>query len=94
MAGLISFVLSLLSGAVGGNVAGNVLKKFDLGMTWNTVAGLIGGAIGGPLTNMMMLHPESLFGVITNIVASGAAGTIMVVIVSLIKNAFTNRHAH
>lgn len=94
MAGLISFVLSLLSGAVGGNVAGNALKKYDLGMAWNTVVGLVGGAIGGPFTNMMMLHPESLFGVITNIVASGAAGTIMVFIVGFIKNAFTNRHAH
>lgn len=94
MEGLVLFILSLLSGAVGGNVTGNALKKYDLGMTGNTVAGMIGGAIGGPLTNMMMTHPENLFGVITNIVASGAAGTIAVFIIGLIKNAFTNRHAH
>jgi uncharacterized membrane protein YeaQ/YmgE (transglycosylase-associated protein family) len=94
MVNLVLFLLSLLSGAVGGNLAGNAMKKFDLGMAGNTVAGLIGGAIGGPLTNMMMAHPDTILGVFTNIVGSGVGGAIIMVIVGLIKNAFTNRHAH
>lgn len=94
MVNLISFVLSLLSGAVGGNLAGNAMKKYDLGMLGNTVAGLIGGAIGGPVTNMLMSHPETLFGVLTNILGSGVGGAIIMIVVGLIKNAFTNRHAH
>lgn len=94
MVGLISFLLSLLSGAVGGNVAGNAMKKYDLGMTGNTVAGLFGGAIGGPIVNMMMMHPESMFGVISNMLGSGVGGAIMMIVVGLIKNAYTKRHAH
>lgn len=94
MVGLISFLLSLLSGAVGGNVAGNAMKKYDLGMTGNSVTGLIGGAIGGPIVNMMMMHPESMFGVISNMLGSGVGGAILMIVVGMIKNAYTKRHAH
>jgi len=33
--------------AVGGNVAGNVLKQYDLGTLGNSIAGVVGGGIGG-----------------------------------------------
>jgi uncharacterized membrane protein YeaQ/YmgE (transglycosylase-associated protein family) len=43
-------IISLLSGAVGGNLAGAVLKKSSMGTLWNSVLGILGGGIGGQRT--------------------------------------------
>jgi len=85
MVSLISFLLSLLAGAGGGHIAGNIIKKYDLGRTGNIVAGLVGGAIGGPLVNMIMTNPETMIGVLSNIVGSGFSGVIVMLVVGLIK---------
>ena len=37
-------IISLLSGAIGGNLAGGLLKKLSLGTLWNSVVGILGGA--------------------------------------------------
>lgn len=42
----LSLILSLLSGAVGGNVAGKAMGDRDMGTVGNTVSGIIGGGIG------------------------------------------------
>lgn len=42
-----STIISLICGAVGGNLGGLVLKKFSLGPLWNSVVGIVGGGIGG-----------------------------------------------
>lgn len=39
-------IISLISGAVGGNVAGAAMPEKNLGTLANTVAGLIGGGAG------------------------------------------------
>ena len=36
-------IIQLISGAVGGNIAGAILKQFNLGPIGNSIAGLIGG---------------------------------------------------
>jgi uncharacterized membrane protein YeaQ/YmgE (transglycosylase-associated protein family) len=43
---MLNLVLSLLSGAAGGNVAGKALGDKSLGTVGNTVSGLIGGGLG------------------------------------------------
>jgi len=40
-------LLSLISGGVGGNIAGVFLKKYSLGPIGNTVVGLLGGVRAG-----------------------------------------------
>ncbi len=40
---LLPLIIQLISGAVGGNLAGTLMKKFSLGTLWNSVAGIIGG---------------------------------------------------
>lgn len=45
-------IVSLVSGGVGGNIAGAVIQKFNLGPVGNTIAGLVGGGVGGQLLNM------------------------------------------
>jgi uncharacterized membrane protein YeaQ/YmgE (transglycosylase-associated protein family) len=36
---MVSLIIQLLSGAVGGNIAGNLMKKYDLGTLGNSIAG-------------------------------------------------------
>ena len=41
-----SLIISLLSGALGGNLAGKAMPNNSLGTLWNSVAGIAGGGIG------------------------------------------------
>ena len=47
-------IIQLVSGAVGGNVAGGLLKKFSLGTMGNSIAGIVGGGLGGQLLGGLM----------------------------------------
>lgn len=38
--------IQLVSGAVGGNIAGSLMKEDSLGTLWNSVAGIVGGGLG------------------------------------------------
>ncbi len=44
---IVNLLISLASGAAGGNIAGAVSKENSLGTLGNTLAGLFGGGIGG-----------------------------------------------
>ena len=46
-------IISLISGAVGGNVAGGLLKNMNLGMIGNSIAGIVGGGLGGQILGML-----------------------------------------
>ena len=78
------FLISLLSGAVGGNLAGAVLKKYSLGTLWNSVVGILGGGLGAQLLGMLNVD---ISGIIGNIAASGVGGAVLLVIVGIIKGA-------
>lgn len=78
---------SLISGGVGGNIAGALLKKFNLGPLGNTIAGVIGGGVGGAALNNMMGATDMTSGVLGNIAGSGVGGAIVMVVVGLIKHA-------
>ena len=43
---ILSLIISLISGAIGGNAAGSAFKQNNLGPLVNTISGLIGG-VGG-----------------------------------------------
>ena len=43
---MVSLLISLVSGAVGGNIVGAAMKDRSLGGVGNTIAGLIGGGAG------------------------------------------------
>jgi uncharacterized membrane protein YeaQ/YmgE (transglycosylase-associated protein family) len=43
---IVSLIISLISGAVGGNLAGAAMSEKNLGIIGNTIAGLIGGPVG------------------------------------------------
>lgn len=85
-------IIQLISGALGGNVAGSLLKNLSLGTLGNAVAGIIGGGIGGQILEQVFhtavaggaLDPVSI---ITQVVGSGVSGGILTAIVGAIRNA-------
>jgi uncharacterized membrane protein YeaQ/YmgE (transglycosylase-associated protein family) len=83
-------IISLLGGAVGGNVAGSLLKNYSLGTLWNSVVGILGGGLGGQVLSALNLFVHGGSGldignIVGNIVSSGVGGGILMVIVGLIK---------
>lgn len=44
-------IIAIVSGVVGGNVLGAAVKNLNLGPVGNSIAGLLGGGIGGQLLN-------------------------------------------
>ncbi|MCF2874939.1 MULTISPECIES: hypothetical protein [unclassified Tenacibaculum] len=77
-------IISLLSGAIGGNIAGALLKKYSMGTLWNSVVGILGGGLGAQLLGMLNID---ISGIIGNIVGSGVGGGVLMVIIGLIKGA-------
>src|SRR5260221_3719454 len=51
---IINLIIQLLSGAAGGNIIGNTLKQYNLGPLGNSIAGIVGGGLGGQLLNMIL----------------------------------------
>ena len=85
-------IIQLVSGAAGGNLAGKLLKNFDLGTLGNSIAGIAGGGIGGYLLSMIGLgggatEALSLGGIISSIAGGGVGGGVLMTVIGLIKNA-------
>ena len=49
-----SLIIEAVSGAVGGNVAGAALKEKSLGLIGNSLAGVVGGGLGGTILQTVM----------------------------------------
>lgn len=66
---IINLIISLISGILGGNVAGAALPNKSLGTLGNSLSGLVGGGLGGYLLQALELAKH------TTEAAGGAAGT-------------------
>ena len=94
-----SLIINLIAGAAGGNAAGALMKDRSLGTLWNSVAGLIGGAGGGALLQAIVpalgaaMQGGSLDigSIIGQIAGGGVGGGVLMVVVSLIKNALAKK---
>ncbi len=85
-----NLIIQLISGAVGGYVAGALLKKYSLGTVWNCIIGILGGGLGGQILNLLGVPIEGgtdLGGIVSNILAGGVGGGVLLVIIGLIKKA-------
>lgn len=82
-----TILTSLISGGVGGNIAGSLLKKLNLGPLGNTIAGVIGGGVGGMAMNNMMGVTDMTSSVLGNIAGSGIGGAVVMIVIGLIRNA-------
>ena len=84
-------IVALISGGVGGNLAGALLKKFSLGPVGNTIVGLIGGGLGEQLLSGTGLLQST--GMMGDIGGSVVGGGILMTVVGLIKNAVADKTA-
>lgn len=90
-----SLIISLVSGAVGGNAAGKVLKNFDMGTLWNSVAGIVGGGLGGQIMGQLGIDPGAAAAAVSNsgdmgsivsqIGGGGVGGAILLVVAGYVK---------
>jgi len=85
-------IISLLSGAVGGNLVGGLLKKLSLGTLWNSVVGILGGGLGAQLLSALGVLTSAQGGgmdigsIIGNVASSGVGGGVLLAIVGWVKS--------
>jgi uncharacterized membrane protein YeaQ/YmgE (transglycosylase-associated protein family) len=88
-------IIQLISGAVGGNAAGALLKDKSLGTIGNSIAGILGGAGGGALLNMLGVATGAggmdIAGIIGSIAGGGVGGGVLMAIIGFIKSAMAKK---
>lgn len=79
-----SWLVSLISGGVGGNVAGVLNKSRSLGPVLNTILGAVGGAAGGQFLPQVIEGFQGM-GTGGNAGLSAVVGLLVPLIVSFFK---------
>ncbi len=89
-------IIQLVSGAVGGNLAGSLMKKLSLGTLWNSVVGILGGGLGGTILGMLGMGGAEaaeastsmdLGSILGSVAGGGVGGGVVMAIIGAIKNA-------
>jgi uncharacterized membrane protein YeaQ/YmgE (transglycosylase-associated protein family) len=102
---IVNLIISLISGAAAGNLAGSLMSAKNLGIIGNTIAGLIGGGAGDFILKAMgVLASTSAAGmaggtgsefdlstILASIGAGGVGGGALTAIVGLIKDAIQKK---
>ncbi len=93
---LVNLLISLVSGIVGGNIAGAAMPNKSLGPVGNSIAGFFGGGIGGYILQALGVLSATaattdIGSLIGNVAGSGVGGAILLFIVSFIKNAMAKK---
>lgn len=91
-----NLVVQVISGAVGGTVAGGIFKDLSLGKGSDAIAGAIGGGLVGQVlasvvssTGGDVAGGMDIAGLVKDIVGSGIGGAVVMAVVGLIRNAMT-----
>jgi uncharacterized membrane protein YeaQ/YmgE (transglycosylase-associated protein family) len=89
MENFLPLIIQVISGAVGGNIAGALMKNYSLGTLGNSIVGIIGGAIGGQMLGIWGVEPagQSMdIGTVTgSIVGGGIGGAILMAIIGITR---------
>ena len=89
---LINLVIQVVAGAIGGYAIGAGVKDINLGTLGNTVAGAIGGGVGGQALQALIPTLALAAGnidigsLISLVVGAGIAGAILTAIIGVVKN--------
>ncbi len=83
-----SLIIQLITGAVGGNIGGALLKNLSLGTVGNSIAGILGGGLGGQILGMLGAGGGGMVG---NVAGGGVGGIVLMAVVGLIKNAMAKK---
>ncbi|SHI96577.1 hypothetical protein [Aquimarina spongiae] len=84
-------IIQLVSGAIGGNIAGSLLKNASFGRIGNSVLGILGGGIGGYLLGLLGIDTGGgmdIAGILGSIASGGVGGGVLMAIIGLIKKSF------
>lgn len=94
---MVNTIISLVSGIIGGNIAGAAAPDKSLGVVGNSIAGLIGGGAGSFILQALGLFTQvgtpaagtgiDIASILANVGSGGVSGAILMVIAGLIKNA-------
>lgn len=91
MGSLLPLIIQLLSGAVGGNLAGSLFKNLSLGTLWNSVAGIAGGGLGAGILGAIGIGggdaAMTATGILSSIAGGGVGGGVVMAIIGFIKKA-------
>ena len=97
---MMALIIQLVSGAAGGNIVGALLKNLSLGPIGNTIAGIVGGGIGGQILSLLVgvgttavANNFDIGAIISQIAGGGIGGGILMAIVGLIRNVVSKRTA-
>jgi hypothetical protein len=89
---MVNIIIQLISGALGGNGAGALLKKLSLGTIGNSIVGILGGGLGGQLLGLLGMAPAApagggldLNGIISSVLSGGVGGGVLMAIIGAIK---------
>ena len=92
---MLSTIIGLASGALGGNVAGGILKNASMGPLWNSVVGILGGGLGASVLGMISpsIGAAAASGsmdvgsILASVGGGVAGGGILMTIIGFIKKA-------
>jgi uncharacterized membrane protein YeaQ/YmgE (transglycosylase-associated protein family) len=93
---LLPLIIELLCGAAGGNIAGKLLKNLDMGTVGNSLAGIVGGGLGGQLINLLgtttgaAAAPDA-GSIIGGIASGGVGGAVLMAIVGAMRKAMSRQ---
>ncbi|MDM8006522.1 MAG: hypothetical protein QUV05_10300 [Phycisphaerae bacterium] len=93
---IVGLIIQLISGAVGGNAAGALLKKFSLGTAGNSIVGILGGGVGGQILAALGVGAAGaatggdassldVASIISSIAGGGVGGGVLMAIIGLIR---------
>jgi uncharacterized membrane protein YeaQ/YmgE (transglycosylase-associated protein family) len=94
---IVNLIISLVSGIIGGNIAGSAMPDKSLGTIGNSVTGILGGGLGNFILQALGLFTTAgtaaastgldIGAILANIGAGGVSGAVLTAIIGLIKNA-------
>ncbi len=91
----VSLIIQLICGAAGGNIAGSLMKKSSLGTLGNSIAGIVGGGLGGQLLQMLGAGAPAggldVGSLISSILGGGVGGGVLMAIIGIIKSALAKK---
>jgi uncharacterized membrane protein YeaQ/YmgE (transglycosylase-associated protein family) len=80
---LVPFFIQVISGAVGGNIAGAIFKSCSLGVPGNSLAGIVGGVIGGQV--IAFVGAGGIGGLAGDVLSGGVGGGMLMVFMAILR---------
>lgn len=90
---IVTLLIQLASGALGGNVAGALMKNISLGTLGNSLAGIVGGGLGGQILGSLLNLPTASAGagldpmaILSQVLSGGAGGGVLMAVIGILRS--------